>query len=263
MTLLPDMLYGAILRCPHPHAQVKSVDTSLAEKMPGVLAVITGGTPGAEVEWGYGLGTEKKTKLVDPLCRHEGEEVAAVAAETPYQAWDAVGYIRVEYEVLPFVADEREALQSGAPAVHPGGNRVGEPVVYVRGDVEEGFAEADVVLEKSYRTESEIHTPMGSPRLRRPVGRRPPDRLGIDPGGVRGPVGRREHAEDLPLQCAGDRSLHGRRFREQAAGRQIHHHRRAAGEEDRPSGQALPHPGRNLSLCRQSPSRRHETESRD
>ena len=159
-TILPDMLYGAILRCPHPHARVKSIDTSRVEKMPGVRAVITGRTPGADVEWGYGQKIQKKTKLFDPLCRHEGEEVAAVAAETPYQAWDALGQIRVEYEVLPFVADEREALQSGAPAVHLGGNRVGEPVVYERGDVGKGFAEADVVLEQTYRTESEIHTPM-------------------------------------------------------------------------------------------------------
>jgi CO/xanthine dehydrogenase Mo-binding subunit len=159
-TILPDMLYGAILRCPHPHARVKSIDASRAEKMPGVRTVITGRTPGADVEWGYGQKIQKKTKLFDPVCRHEGEEVAAVAAETPYQAWDALGSIRVDYEVLPFVADEREALRSGAPTVHPDGNRVGEPVDYERGDVGKGFAEADVVLEQTYRTESEIHTPM-------------------------------------------------------------------------------------------------------
>jgi xanthine dehydrogenase YagR molybdenum-binding subunit len=156
-TSLPDMLYGAILRCPHPHARVKGVETSDAEKMPGVRAVITGKTPGADIDWPY-LGG-KKTKLFDVLCRHEGEEVAAVAAETPYQAWDALKKIKVNYEVLPFVADERKSLEPGSPSIHEGGNRVGEQK-YERGDVKKGFAEADVVLEESYRSESELHTPM-------------------------------------------------------------------------------------------------------
>ena len=153
----PDMLYGAILRCPHPHAKVKSVETSDAEKMPGVRAVITGKTSGANIDWPYLGGV--KTKLFDAICRHEGEEVAAVAAETPYQAWDAVKKIKVNYERLPFVVDERKSLEPGAPWIHEGGNRVGEQK-YERGNVEKGFAEADVVLEENYRSESELHTPM-------------------------------------------------------------------------------------------------------
>ncbi len=157
-TLLPDMLYGVILRSPHAHARVVSVDTREAEKMPGVRAVITGSTPGCAVDWPYLRGVS--TKLFDPLCRHEGEEVAAVAAETPYQAWDAVRAIQVKYELLPFVADERKALDAGAPSIHPGGNLSGEVQNYERGDVEKGFAEADVVLDETYRTECELHTPM-------------------------------------------------------------------------------------------------------
>jgi xanthine dehydrogenase YagR molybdenum-binding subunit len=156
-TSLPDMLYGAILRCPHPQAKVKGVDISEAERMAGVRAVLTGKTPGANVDWPYLGGL--KTKLFDPLCRHEGEEVAAVAAETPYQAWDALKKIKVNYEVLSFIADERKSLEPGAPAIHEGGNRVNEQT-YERGNVEKGFAEADVVLEETYRTESELHTPM-------------------------------------------------------------------------------------------------------
>ena len=156
-TSLPDMLYGAILRCPHPHAKVKSVETSDAEKMPGIRAVITGKTPGADVDWPYLGGV--KTKLFDLLCRHEGEEVAAVAAETPYQAWDALKKIKVNYEVMPFVVDERKSLEPGVPSIHGSGNRVGEQR-YERGDLEKGFAEADVVLEENYRSESELHTPM-------------------------------------------------------------------------------------------------------
>jgi len=155
---LPDMLYGAILRCPHAHAKVLNIDSREAEKMPGVMAVIKVGTNGPDVEWPYLRGL--KTKLFDPHCRHEGEEVAAVAAESPYQAWDAIKAIKVKYEILPFVADERKALESGAPAVHEGGNRSGETQIYERGNVERGFAEADVVLEETYRTESELHTPM-------------------------------------------------------------------------------------------------------
>ena len=89
---LPGMLYGAILRCPHAHAKVRDIDTREAEKMPGVRTMIKDGTNGADVEWPYLRGF--KTKLFDPHCRHEGEEVAAVAAETPYQAWDAIKAIK-------------------------------------------------------------------------------------------------------------------------------------------------------------------------
>lgn len=156
--VLPDMLYAAVLRCPHASARVKKVDGSAAERMPGVRAVITGASKAADVKWYYGRTVF--TKLFDPTCRFEGEAVAAVAAETPQQAWDAVRAITVEYEVLPFVVDERKAMESGAPAVHEGGNRVGEPEKYQRGDVAKGFAEADKILEVSYRTAAEIHTPM-------------------------------------------------------------------------------------------------------
>ena len=158
---LPNMIYGAILRCPHPHARVNEVHTRKAKNMPGVYAVISSNTAEANVAWTYRTrGAQVKSRLFDTLCRFEGETVAAVAAKTPYQAWDAVRAIEVDYEVLPFVADEREALDQGAAAVHDGGNRVGPPVTYERGDVAKGFAEADVVLEQAYRTECEIHTPM-------------------------------------------------------------------------------------------------------
>ncbi len=158
--ILPDMLYAAILRCPHAHAMVKSVDTSAAEKMPGVMAVLTGKSPGADIPW-YG-GKPPQSKLFDPHCRYEGEEVAAVAAQTPYQAWDAVRAIKVEYEELPFVLDEESALKAGAPKLHESGNSLGDPRVTRRGDVEKGFAEADVVLEETFYTSVQIHVPMES-----------------------------------------------------------------------------------------------------
>lgn len=153
---LPGMLCGAILRCPYPHAKVKRVDTRAAEKMPGVHAVIGPSTPEADLKWTY---RNVESKLFDPICRFEGETVAAVAAETPYQAWDAAKSIQVDYEVLPFVVDERQSLKPDAPAIHPDGNEV-KTDAHERGDVEKGFAEADVVLEEAYRTESELHTPL-------------------------------------------------------------------------------------------------------
>jgi CO/xanthine dehydrogenase Mo-binding subunit len=156
--LMPNMLYGAVLRCPHPHALVKGVDTRKAETLPGVRAVISASTPEADLSWPY--SREMSGKLFDPHCRFEGEAVAAVAAETPYQARDALAVIMVDYEVKPFVEDERRALDPDAPLVHEGGNRVGKKSVYERGDVDKGFAEADVVLVETYRTECEIHTPL-------------------------------------------------------------------------------------------------------
>jgi len=155
---LPDMLYGAILRCPHPHAVVKAVHVRRAVAMPGVRAVLTAFTPLDRATQPY--ADVIRTQLFDPHCRFQGEAVAAVAAETPYQARDAMRAIEVEYEERPFLADDRNALAASAPLVHEGGNRVGPPETYERGDVERGFAEADVVLEQEYRNECEIHTPM-------------------------------------------------------------------------------------------------------
>jgi xanthine dehydrogenase YagR molybdenum-binding subunit len=155
---LPDMLHAAIVRCPHAHARVQRVDTSRAETMPGVRAIITASTAGAELPWHFGGGGATST-LFDDHCRFAGEEVAAVAAEAPHQAWDAARAIEVEYEVLPFVIDPEQALQQDAPAVHDNGNLL-DTSTYERGDVEAGFAEADVVLEETYRTPCEIHAPM-------------------------------------------------------------------------------------------------------
>ena len=120
---LPEMLHGAILRCPHAHANVLKIDTSKAEKMPGVRAVLTGDSPGADMPW-YPRGGEFSGRLFDTHCRHEGEEVAVVAAETPLQAVDAIRAIEVEYEVLPFVIDDEAALDT-VGAGHPRGRQHG------------------------------------------------------------------------------------------------------------------------------------------
>jgi xanthine dehydrogenase YagR molybdenum-binding subunit len=155
---LPRMLYGAILRCPHAHAVVTGVDASEAEQMAGVQAVVTGfGPADRSIQQHSELIS---SNLFNARCRYEGEAVAAVAAENPYLGQDALRAIKVEYDVLPFVADERRALEPDAPRVHEGGNQVSDTQTYQRGDVEQGFREADVVLEQEYRCECEIHTPM-------------------------------------------------------------------------------------------------------
>jgi xanthine dehydrogenase YagR molybdenum-binding subunit len=158
--LLPDMLYAATLRCPHAHALVKKVDLSQALQMPGVRAILSDGDADARIPWYSARGGRAASRLFDPHCRFEGEEVAVVAADSPQQAWDAVRAIQVEYERLPFVTNMEDALKPGAPAIQEGGNRAAEPSLYSRGDMAKGFAEADVILEETYRTSCEIHTPM-------------------------------------------------------------------------------------------------------
>lgn len=156
---LPGLLYAAVLRCPHAHAIVKSVDVSAAEKMPGVHAIMTKDSPGAEIPW-YGPSANRQSRLFDPHCRYAGDEVAAVAADNPYQAWDAVRAIKVEYEVLPFVLDEARALEADAPKLYENGNSTGNPSQYSRGDVDKGFAEADAVVEGSYAVAPNVHVPL-------------------------------------------------------------------------------------------------------
>jgi CO/xanthine dehydrogenase Mo-binding subunit len=154
--VLPGMVYGALLGSPHANARVISVDTKAAEAMPGVYAVISRNTKDANLDWDHGDYAEK---LFPDACRFEGDLVAAVAAESPYRAFDALREIRVEYETLPFVSDELAALQPGAPEVHSGGNRA-KTSSYQRGDVEGGFAASDVVIEETYRTAAEMQTPL-------------------------------------------------------------------------------------------------------
>jgi xanthine dehydrogenase YagR molybdenum-binding subunit len=154
-----DMLHAVILRCPHAHAKVKSVDASKTQSMKGVRAVLTPSSPGAKMPWYFGP-KGPTSQILDTHCRYAGDEVAAVAAETLEQAMAAVRAIKVEYEVLPFVTDCEAALKAGAPVVHEGGNTSEKPNVYKRGDIAKGFAEAEFVVEKSFRTPCVIHSPL-------------------------------------------------------------------------------------------------------
>jgi xanthine dehydrogenase YagR molybdenum-binding subunit len=154
--VLPDMLHVALLTCPHAHAVVKKVDTSRAEAVPGVRAVLKDGMPGSEIPW-FQSG-QFSSRLFDPHCRYEGEEVAAVAADTIHQAWDGVRAIAVEYDVKPNVVDVDDAMKPGAPEVRDGGNVLKPQDPYVRGDVEAAFKGQDVVVvEHTFHTPCALH----------------------------------------------------------------------------------------------------------
>jgi xanthine dehydrogenase YagR molybdenum-binding subunit len=153
---LPDMLHVALLTCPHAHAVVTRLDTSKAEGMPGVRTVLKDGVPGTDIPWFGDRSGKFASRLFDPHCRYEGEEVAAVAADTIYQAWDAIRAIAVEYDVRDNVVDLDDAMKPGAVAVRDGGNLVSTPKPYQRGDVAAGFAAADVVVEHVFHTPCEL-----------------------------------------------------------------------------------------------------------
>ncbi|GII92144.1 aerobic carbon-monoxide dehydrogenase large subunit [Sinosporangium siamense] len=115
---LPGMLHGAILRSPHAHARILSVDTSAAEALPGVKAVITGETlAGLGLAWMPTLSKDVQAVLATDKVRFQGQEVAFVVAEDRYIARDALELIEVDYEPLPSVIDARTALAEAAPVI--------------------------------------------------------------------------------------------------------------------------------------------------
>jgi CO/xanthine dehydrogenase Mo-binding subunit len=152
---LPGMLYGKILRCPHPHARLKSINTRGAERLPGVRAVLCHhNTP--SIPWRTGM-----TFLFDPTLRYAGEEVACVLADDEEICEDARALIDVEYELLPFITDPLKALEAHAPKLHETGNLFkGAPEIYERGDINTGFAQADVTVEGTFRTQTALHNCM-------------------------------------------------------------------------------------------------------
>ncbi len=143
---LPGMLYGKILRSPHPHANVKSIDTEKARALPGVKAILTfKDVP--SYRW------HKDMPILTDIARYEGDNIAVVAAVDEDAAREAVDLIKVDYEVLPFVLDPEEAMKPGAPKIHPQGNIIdGKPFLLRRGDIANGFKEADIIYEHDYRT---------------------------------------------------------------------------------------------------------------
>jgi len=162
---LPGMLHGKILRSPHPHARILSIDVSEAESLPGVHAVITGRdmpTPYGIIPW-----TRDEYPLALDRVRYIGDAVAAVAAVDEDTAIRALDLIRVEYEVLPAFLEPEDALApaEGAVPIHepskPGRN--GNITKHVRlefGEVDRLLEEADVVIEGDYFFEGTTHAPI-------------------------------------------------------------------------------------------------------
>jgi xanthine dehydrogenase D subunit len=140
-----DMLWGATLRSPHPHARITRLDTARALALPGVYAVLTHeDVPGANV---YGLKHQDTPVLAEDVVRYQGEPVALVAADHPETARRALDAIDVEYEVLEPVTDvERAAHDESLPPLHPGGNVVRHQRI-VKGDPD---APAEVVVSGVY-----------------------------------------------------------------------------------------------------------------
>lgn len=159
--VVPRMLYMGVVRSVHAHARIKSIETSRALEMPGIVAVVTGNDfkswktvlTDASIP---NLPGETKRPLYRPLpaekvC-HVGEPVAAVVARSKYQLEDAMELIDIDYEPLPAVIDAEEALEPGAPLLYP---EWGDNLIYHQrikgGDADKAFAEADLIVEERFQ----------------------------------------------------------------------------------------------------------------
>jgi CO/xanthine dehydrogenase Mo-binding subunit len=170
---MPGMLVGKILRSPHAHAKIKSIDTSKAAKLAGVKAVVIGKdfpTPPNKT-MAIGILAANFNELSQKLMAHDkvlydGHPVAAVAATTSAIADKALSLIKVEYEVLPHVIDVDEAMKKKAPVLHKGmitagmdpapkkASNVASRCEFGFGDLDAGFAAADVIVERTFKTKA-------------------------------------------------------------------------------------------------------------
>jgi CO/xanthine dehydrogenase Mo-binding subunit len=177
---LAGMLHGKVKRSPHPHARIVSIDASKALALPGVRAVVTAADfPEISSEEAFvGEGPMNfrdlsRNVMARDKVLYEGHAVAAVAAVSPIVAAEAVELIEVEYEVLPHVIDCEEAMAPDAPILHedmftqgvepkPGKpSNIAKRVGFKKGDSEEGFRLADVVVERRYTTQP-VHQAISS-----------------------------------------------------------------------------------------------------
>lgn len=177
---LPGMLYARVLRSPHAHARIRSIDVSKARALPGVKAIATYETH--RVVWGAGsiaggqqyndevkkITKQRRYAFNNPV-RFVGDPVAAVAAVDRHTAEEALALIAVDYEVLPHVLDPEDALKADAVKIWPEGNLAlnnrnePQPIGQRRGNVEQGFREADHVFEDRYST-AFVHNAQMEPR---------------------------------------------------------------------------------------------------
>jgi CO/xanthine dehydrogenase Mo-binding subunit len=167
---MTGLLHGKVLRSPHAHARIKSIDTTQAEAYPGVKAVVTvKDLPISRLENpDQSLRFASDNVLARDKALYKGHAIAAVAAESPHVAEIALSLIQVDYEVLPSVGTVREAMKEGAPLLHEDitTNELGEATdqpsnvvthfKYELGDIEQGFSQADVIVEREFTT-STVH----------------------------------------------------------------------------------------------------------
>ena len=170
----PGQLIALVLRSPHAHARIKSIDTSKAEKVPGVKAIITSADLPDLTGDDRGMRDILENCMARKKALYDGHAVAAVAAIDAATARKAMRLIKVDYEVLPHVTDVDEALKPSAPVIHSdiftdgvdptptkpsNNNRRSE---FGHGNVAEGFKEADVIVEHTFRTEQTHNSPWPS-----------------------------------------------------------------------------------------------------
>ncbi|MHB1654190.1 MAG: xanthine dehydrogenase family protein molybdopterin-binding subunit [Desulfitobacteriaceae bacterium] len=153
----PGQLYGAVLRSPHAHARIRSLDVRVAADRPGVSGVFTAGDVPHNA---HGVLFRDQPVFVDERVRMVGDPIAAVAAVTEKIARESIARIVVDYEILPGLFDPEEAMRPEAPPLHPeihGSSNVLYHLPVRRGNIMEGWAQADVVVEKEYRTQMIDH----------------------------------------------------------------------------------------------------------
>ena len=165
---LEGMLHAKIRRSPYPHAKVTKIDTTKAENLPGVRAIVTIEDVPKVVEYWFFLRTEKKKKQMfihDNVVRFIGDPVLAVAADDEETVEEALSLIDVEYEQLPALFDPLEAMKETEVKIHPEKGNIAFHVTKQYGDVEQGFKDADHIVENRYYTSKQKHAslePIGS-----------------------------------------------------------------------------------------------------
>ncbi|MFE6802356.1 molybdopterin-dependent oxidoreductase [Streptomyces sp. NPDC057681] len=168
---VPGLLHMKLLRSPHPHARIVCVDTADALRVPGVHAVLTHedapATLYSSARHEHPTEDPDDTRVLDDTVRYVGQRVAAVVADSEQAAEEGCRRVEVVYEQLPYVTDPEKAMAPGAPVIHEGKgpevrisrveNNVAGEVHGEIGSVADGFADADVVLEETFRTQRVQH----------------------------------------------------------------------------------------------------------
>ena len=278
---MPGMLWAKIKRSPHAHARIKAIHTQKALALPGVKAVVTAADfPEIASEEAFvGEGPMNfrdlsRNCMARGKALYEGHAVAAVAATEPWIAEEALDLIEVEYEVLPHVIDVEDAMRPDAPVLHDDlftqgvdpkpttASNVAKRITFVKGDVSQGWREAEVTIERRYTT------PAGAPGLYRAAclrrlgrRRRAGHDLEFEPGPVHGARLLRQAARRRHGQYPRDPGRDRRRVRRQDAGLPGAG-RAGAVEEGRAPGQDRDEPRGSVPRLRPGRRRRHRGQAR-